>query len=248
MIDQNVWTLDIETSFCLVAVWGLGKQYVTKEQIIDDWHIMSFSAKRLNDSFRDVVYMETRNKNDRPLLKKLWEIFNDADVIITQNGRRFDEPKIKARMMMAGFKAYKPFKHHDTWEQNTDKEFTSHSLDYMSEKFCIKYKKLKHKLFSGLSLWKECLGIEVKYHPNPSAWKEMKTYNIHDVLSTEELYLKTRGWSKKSAPAIFTQNGQCTICGSRKLQKRGPTFHNKSHYQRLQCQKCGKWSIGGKLK
>ena len=42
--------------------------------------------------------------------------------------------------IISGFKPYKPFKHHDTFEQNTDKEFTSHSLDYLTDKFCKKYK------------------------------------------------------------------------------------------------------------
>lgn len=248
MNQPNVWTVDIETTPLVALVWELGKQYVSKDQVIEDWHIMAFSAKKLNDKSVPSVYMETRTKNDRPLLKKLWEIFNDADVVITQNGKRFDEPKIRARMMLSGFNPYKPFKHHDTFEQNKDKEFTSHSLDYLSDKFCTKYKKLKHKLFAGLSLWKECLGIKIQYNPNPAAWVEMKTYNIHDVLATEELYLNTRGWSKSTAPTLYRDIGSCCICGKQSLQKRGIERTKNQMFQRLQCQSCGKWQRGEAIK
>lgn len=239
---MNIWTIDIETSPLITMVWQLGQQYVSKEQVLEDWHILAFSAKKLDSPESEQIYMETRNKNDKPLLKKLWTIFNEADVIITQNGAKFDEPKIKARMMLHDFTPYKPFKHYDTFVQNTDKELTSHSLDYMTDKFNKKYKKLTHKNFPGLSLWKECR------KNNPQAWKEMKQYNIHDVLSTEELYINTRGWSKTTAPIMYTDLGACSICGKKELQKRGLERTKLAVYQRLQCQSCGKWQRGSKIK
>ncbi len=249
MTSKNVWIVDIETSPCIVMVWEMGKQYVTVDQLIADWHIMAFSAKRLNAPASETIYMETRTKNDKDLLTKLWEIFNEADVIITQNGKKFDEPKIKARMMLTGFKPYKPFEHHDTYLQNNDKEFTSHSLAYLSEKFCTKYKKLKHKKFSGLSLWKECLGAKVTLHPNPEAWEEMKKYNIHDVLSDEELYLKTRGWSKQKAPTIFEGDvgRKCSYCGEFKLVIDGYKMKQRVKYKYMHCTSCGKYQMGEKV-
>lgn len=249
-VDKNVWILDIETSPCIFYCWGTGKQYVSVDQLIEDWHIMSFSAKRLNAPANTMVYMETRTKNDKKLLKKLWQIFNEADVVITQNGKKFDEPKIKARMMLAGFKPYKPFEHHDTYLQNTDKEFTSHTLAYLSEKFCKKYKKLKHKKFAGLSLWKACLGAKVTLHPNPEAWKEMKRYNKHDVLSDEELYINTQGWSKKNAPIMFDgdESRQCHYCGEFKLVIDSYKVKGKTKYKYMHCKSCGKYQMGEKQK
>lgn len=243
-MERNTWVIDIETSPLIVMVWSLGKQYVTKEQLLNDWHIMMFSAKRLGAPANSLIRMEARDGNDLPLLKKLWEIFNEAEVIISQNGKKFDEPKIKARMMIKGLQPYRAFKHFDTYEQNKDKEFTSHSLDYLTDKFCVKYKKLKHKLFAGLSLWKECLGIKIVLSPNPKAWKEMGTYCDYDVLSDEELYLNTRGWSKASAPAIYNEPAMCGICGS-KAQRRGTALktNSKTVVHRTQCKNplCGKW-------
>lgn len=245
---KNVWILDIETSPMVVLVFELGKQYLTTDNVVDDWHIMSFTAKRLETS--ETIYMETRNKNDKPLLKKLWEIFDSADVIITQNGKKFDEPRIRARMMLMGMKPYRAFKHHDTFLENTDKAFTSHSLAYLSKNINKKFKKLKHKNFPGLSLWKECLGIQIKYKPNPKAWAEMRKYNNYDVLSTEELYLNTRGWSRKTAPDIYDGDNSrlCKCCGEYRLHHRGYEKLKLISYERLQCQSCGKWCRGNRIK
>jgi predicted PolB exonuclease-like 3'-5' exonuclease len=251
MILANTWVIDIETSPLIVMVWELGKQYVSKEQLITDWHIMMFRAKKLGAPVNSMIKMEARDGDDTALLKKLWEIFNEADVIISQNGKKFDEPKIKARMMIKGFKPYKPFKHHDTFEQNSDKEFTSHSLDYLTDKFCTKYKKLKHKLFSGLSLWKACLGIHVTLKPNPKAWVEMGKYCDYDVLSDEELFLNTRGWSKNSAPVMVFENDitrQCKYCGKYKLKIDGKKHKGLKVFNYMQCLACGKYQLGVEVK
>lgn len=249
MTSKIVWVVDIETSPCIFYAWGTGKQYLTIDQLIEDWHIMSFSAKRLNAPANETEYMETRTKNDRRLLKRLWQIFNEAEVVITQNGKKFDEPKIKARMMLLGFRPYKPFEHHDTYLQNSDKAFTSHSLAYGTSKFCKKHKKTKHRKFPGLSLWKECLGAKVVLHPNPEAWQEMKEYNIEDVLSDEEYYINTRGWSKQSAPKIFDGDidRKCVYCGELKLIVSSYKVKRSTKYKYMQCKSCGKYQFGSKI-
>ena len=91
-----------------------------------------------------------------------------------------------------------------------------------------------------MALWTECL------KGNTEAWNEMKRYNIHDVLSTEELYNKLKAWTPNSMPSVYN-NGACPVCGENKLQKRGFERKAKIVYQRLHCQACGKWVIGGKV-
>jgi Autographiviridae DNA polymerase exonuclease subunit len=75
----------------------------------------------------------------------------------------------------------------------------------------------------------------------------MKRYNIHDVLSTEELYMKLRAWTPNSMPSVYN-NGTCIVCGKEELQKRGYERKAKMLYQRLHCQSCGKWQIGERIK
>jgi hypothetical protein len=59
----------------------------------------------------------------------------------------------------------------------------------MSNKFC-KIKKLAHSKFPGYSLWSEC------EKGNKAAWAEMKKYNIADINSTEDLFLKLATFDK----------------------------------------------------
>lgn len=242
MIDQKVLVVDIETSPLLVYVWNLKDQYVGLNQMVSDWHIMAWSAKWLGEPASKIKYYDQRNLkvgDDLPILKPLWKLLNQADVVLTQNGKAFDAKKINARFMLHGMRPPKPYKHLDTYLiAKKTASFTSHSLEYMSEKLCTKYRKLSHAKFPGLSLWVECI------KGNKKAWDEMREYNIHDVLTTEELYDKIKGWVPESAPKLYNTPRKCSICGFR-AQSRGKELVRKTLVRRVQCQspKCGKWGI-----
>lgn len=241
-MNQRVLVLDIETSPLLVYVWNLKDQYVGLNQMVQDWHIMAWSAKWLGEPASSIRYYDQRHLkpgNDLPILKPLWRLLNKADIVLTQNGKAFDAKKINARFMLHGMKPPRPYKHLDTYLiAKKAASFTSHSLEYLSERFCTKYKKLSHAKFPGLSLWAECL------KGNKKAWDEMRKYNIHDVLATEEFYGRIKAWAPDSAPTPFhIVPSRCSICGAR-AQRRGKELVRKTFVRRIQCQSpsCGKWS------
>src|SRR3954470_11296397 len=106
MIDPQgprIITLDIETSPILAYVWGLFKQFVNLNQIHTDWTILSFSYKVLGE--KKVYHHNTggrgahRVRDDKALLKLLWQTLDEADVIIAQNGVKFDIKKINSRFL-----------------------------------------------------------------------------------------------------------------------------------------------------
>lgn len=240
MSQSRVLVLDIETSPLLVYVWNLKDQFVGLNQMVADWHIMAWSAKWLGEPASSIEYRDQRHLkpgDDKPILQRLWKLLDQADIVITQNGKAFDAKKINARFMLHGMRPPSPYKHLDTYLiAKGIASFTSHSLEYLSERFCTKYKKLSHGRFPGLSLWAECL------KGNQAAWKEMEEYNIHDVLATEELYMKIRAWAPVSAPKLYNTPLKCSICGS-KAQRRGQELKGKTMVQRVRCQNpaCGKW-------
>jgi len=250
MTDQKVLILDIETSPLLVYVWQLKDQFVGLNQMVQDWHIMAWSAKWLGKPASSIMYYDQRNLkvgNDLPILRPLWKLLNEADIVLTQNGKSFDAKKINARFMLLGMKPPKPFRHLDTYLiAKHAASFTSHSLEYLSERFCTKYKKLSHGKFPGLSLWRECL------NGNKKAWDEMREYNIHDVLATEEFYEKIKAWAPESAPKPFFNKvigAQCGTCGEKgHMQQRGYGVNARFTYHRLQCRTCGKWATGDRVK
>jgi hypothetical protein len=243
-MDNKVLILDIETSPIVAYVWDLKEQYVALNQIKHDWFVMAWSAKWLGDSSSKIVYHDMRHKPhgaDQTILVPLWKLLDEADVVITQNGKRFDGPKINARFMLNGMPPPSPYKHLDTYQlvKNVAK-FTSNRLEYLTEKFCVKHKKITHGKYPGMALWKECL------KGNIAAWNEMKRYNISDVLSTEELYLKIKAWAPQSMPTAYhtLKTGEkCRVCGSTNIQKRGVLRNIASVSQRFQCKDCGHWSL-----
>jgi len=171
---------DIETTPITAYVWGLKDQNISLNQIVKDWSVMAYGAKWLGE--KKVYYQDTRHdRDDKKVLQGIWKLLNEADIVITQNGQSFDGPKLNSRFILNGMQPPSPYKHLDTYRiVKRVMEFTSNKLEYLTDKLCTKYKKLHHHAFPGMSLWSECLKGNMK------AWEEMKTYNIHDVLSTED--------------------------------------------------------------
>lgn len=237
----KILALDIETAPVLAYCWGLFDQNIGLNQIKSDWHLLSVSAKWLNEPASKVMYVDQRRardiEDDRELLKFAWKLLDECDVLLTQNGVKFDSKKLNARFVLNGFKPPSPYKHIDTLKIAKKRfAFTSNKLEYMSDKLCTKYKKLKSTKFPGFELWKQCLS------GNLDAWKEMERYNCHDVLALEELYSKLQPWDSPVNLSLYHDDGQTRCdCGSTQLTKRGYNYTEGGKFQRLQCTACGAW-------
>ena len=231
-MKPKVLIFDIETAPLRSFTWGIWEQNIPLNMIQSDWHVLSWSAKWLGDPPSKVMYQDQRKaknvEDDSNLLKGIWKLLDEADVVITQNGKSFDEKKLNARFILNGFGPPSPFRHIDTKRIASKKfAFTSNKLEYLTDKLCVKYKKQKHKKFSGFELWSECL------KGNQKAWKEMEVYNKYDVLSLEELYLKLQPWDNDNVKFnVFDPSKPKCNCGSEKLQKRGFNYSNSGKYQR----------------
>jgi uncharacterized protein YprB with RNaseH-like and TPR domain len=235
----KVLIFDIETAPILGHVWGLFDQNVGLNQIESDWHVLSWSAKWLYDAPESVMYADQRKvkniEDDSKILKQIWKLLDDCDVVITQNGKSFDVKKLNARFLHHGFPPPSSYRHIDTKIiAKRHFAFTSNKLEYMTDKFCVKYKKLKHAKFSGFELWKQCLA------GNEAAWDEMKTYNMYDVLSLEELYLVLQPWDNTINFNVYRESDvhQCN-CGSTEFSKNGFKYTNTGKFHRLICDSCG---------
>ncbi|MFT3866829.1 MAG: ribonuclease H-like domain-containing protein [Solirubrobacterales bacterium] len=232
-----VLVLDIETAPINANVWQLwGDQSIGAAQVDHDWTILCASWKWLGE--RDVFVLSTRDepsgaRDDVWLCLTMQELLDRADVVVTQNGKRFDIPKIDARLLQHGIPPYSPIRHVDTREvAKRHFAFSSNKLEYLAK--LAGHEKLTHGKFPGFTLWSECL------RGNAEAWDEMEKYNKQDVLATEAVYLKLRPWVANH-PNIAMGSG-CPKCGSEDLQKRGTAVSNTGVFQRLQCQSCGGWS------
>lgn len=234
----KIFVFDIETAPLTVYAWGLRDQNISLGQVKTDWHMLAWAGKWYGKP--EMTYMDNSKRkdvtNDKALIKGLWKKLNEADVVITQNGDKFDIKKFNARAAIHGLPPVTPFKSTDTLKESRKVfSFTSHSLDYMSSVLNTKYKKLKHEKYPGFSLWTAVLKGDKK------AWKEMKIYCTHDVLATEELFEKIQGWIKTHNMAVYFDDGamRC-VCGSKRLVKDGPVYIKSGKYQGYKCNDCKK--------
>ena len=234
----KILVLDIETAPIRAAVWRIFKENVGLSQIEKDWYVISWAAKWIGD---DEVFYEDKSESysdedDFELLQGIWDLLDQADIIITQNGKRFDKKKLNARFIFHGMKPPSMYRHIDTLEiAKKNFGFTSNKLEYMTNLLCTVYKKLDHKKFPGYSLWEHCL------KGDPEAWQEMQDYNIHDVLSLEELYMKMRPWDN-SHPNINLYYEDLEIrcrCSSTNLDHNGYWYTNLSKFDKFRCKDCG---------
>jgi len=246
---QKVLVLDIETQPMVAYVWDRKDVNIALNHIKSEWSIIAWSAKWLGDSPSKIIYKDVSKQkdysDDKAILEPLWKLIDEADIIVTQNGQSFDLPRLNARFILHGMKPPSPYTHLDTYRiVRKIAAFTSNKLEYLTDKLCTKYKKLRHGKYPGMELWKQCL------NGNMDAWAEMRRYNIHDVLSTEELYLKLRAWTPESMPRPHLSNIPeiCGVCGKNTVTKEGTRIAKTGKYQRLHCTSCGTWSKGERIK
>lgn len=246
---NKVLIFDIETAPIQAYVWDLKDQNIALNQIKQDWAVIAWSAKWLNDPPSKILYYDQRNSkdpyDDKKILIPLWKLLDEADIVITQNGQRFDSPKLNARFIYHGMQPPSSYRHLDTYQLiRKTALFTSNRLEYLTDKLCVKYKKITHGKYPGMKLWVECL------KGNIDAWNEMKRYNIHDVLSTEEFYLKIRAWVPETAPHVYDigkEDRKCHVCGKIAMQSKGVKATLKYKYRRLQCKNCGTCRSGERI-
>lgn len=232
----KVLIFDIETRPILAYVWDLWDQNIALNQVVEDWNVLSWSAKWLHEGPNKIMYKDRRNcKSDKHLIKGIHKLLDEADVVITQNGIRFDVKKLNARFIQHDMKPPSSYKHIDTCEIAKRKfGFTSNKLEYLTDKLCKKYKKSKHKKFAGMELWTQCL------KGNKEAWDEMEKYNKYDVLSLEELFNVVIPWDNRINFNLYTDSiDHICKCGSKEFKKQGYAYTGAAKYQRYKCKQCG---------
>jgi len=236
----KVLFLDIETSPNLGWCWGKYEQNIIKFE--QESYMLCFTAKWLGSKevitfgLDDFPAYKKDKKNDSELVKKLWELLDEADIVVAHNGDSFDIKKTNARFLMNGLGPPSPFRSIDT-KKVAKKYFllNSNKLDDIGKNLNVG-KKLST---GGFKLWLGCMD------GNETCWKKMKKYNKQDVVLLEDVYLKLRPWiNPHPNVGINICKHSCNNCGGSRLQRRGFSYSRQVKYQRFQCTSCGAWKQG----
>lgn len=239
--NPKILVFDIETSPMELYGFGLFDQNFSLDQIKTDWYVLSWAAKWFGSPENEVMYNDCRETapDDYGIISQIWQLLDEADCVLTQNGTRFDVKKLNARFLHHGFPEPSSYLHIDTLKIARKKfALTSNKLEYMTDKFCVKYKKLSHGKFAGFKLWRACL------EGNLEAWEEMKKYNMYDVLSLEELYMVLRRWDKSVNFNAFSENEiYFCSCGSSDFKWVGYAYGKRSRKDKYICTVCSQEHI-----
>ena len=236
----KVLFFDIETSPHLVRTFTFRPQWIGENQVVEYSKVISFAAKWIGED--EIIYHESRGKSDKAITKKMMALLDRCDVCVAHNGRAFDVKTIKGRALKHNLNPPSPFKVADTL-QIARREFKlpRNSLSFLAE-FLNCTPKQSHSNFSGMLLWMECA------KGNEEAWKEMKSYNVQDVLTLEEVYYRLRSWDSQSPNlGIFKEDTVkvCPKCGaSGTMRKQSPVMTQTQAYDSFICTSCRGWSRG----
>lgn len=232
---------DIETAPSLGWYWSAYKTNIIEE--FKPWYLLSFAYKwlgakgkptfvGLNEDPEFFAYSD----NDFYVAERLNALMDEADVVIAHNGNRFDQKKANSRFLANDIAQPSPYEEIDTYlEAKRSLGEASNSLAALAHHFG-----LAEKLPTmGFAMWKGCIENEAHW------WKMMKKYNVQDVETLEQWYLKLRPYMGRPGRRAHPNRGLwqkgdlvCPKCGSDRTQIRKWHRTSVSEFPSVFCHNC----------
>lgn len=232
-IPKKILLFDIETAPLQCYAWGIWGQNINPDFLIRDWFVLCWSAKWI---FEDKVYnmsltsKEIKKGNDERIIRGLWNMLDEADIVIAHNLEKFDKKRAQTRFFKYEMGLPSPYQSIDTLLHLRKKfQITSNRLDYVAKDFlCI-----AGKMDTPKGLWLDCMNRDME------AMQTMVDYCDQDVRVLEDVYLKLRPYVQPH-PNIGLIEGSdkpvCPCCGSENLNLDG-TYH--TYVNEFDSYRCG---------
>lgn len=236
----KILIFDIETSPLMGMFFRIWQQNIsaTNGALQSEIFFLTWSAKWL---FEDGVYsdkltsQEAINQDDSRIVQSLWDMINEADVILGHNIDKFDVKHFNTRCIRNGLTLPSPYTTIDTLKiARKTFNFPSNKLDYLANILLG-----ERKIPTSFKLWASCMkGCE-------ESLEKMRLYNDQDVIMNEELYLKIRGYMKSHPNlGLYIEDDitRCPTCLSENLSTNGSYKTSTNVYDAIQCNNCGAYS------
>lgn len=242
---MKLLTVDIESAPSLAHVWQLwGQQHIGLNQLMEASHLLCAAWKWYGeDAVRFTLgqnYYKFANllepSEHSYYMGPLFDAVNEADAIITYNGKKYDMPKLNSAFIEHDYDPPAPYQQIDLY-QVVRKVFgwPSNKLDFVAQRLLGEGKK-QHE---GHELWVKCMAGD------PEAWATMRAYNEQDVVITEKLYDRLKAWIPAHPNVLLYTDDPagraCPTCGSLDYQQRGTRQLATGIYVQYRCNKCGVW-------
>ena len=242
-VGPQILFIDTENAPNLAAVWGIHEQRLRYEDIFQHWFMLSVQwswndSKKINSESLLDYRGALKRRDDKPLIKKIHSLIEEADIVVGHHVNGHDMKKIQARIIKHGLKPVKMPLIVDTLTWARKFGFTSRKLGDLCDYLDLSKKK-SHE--AGIFL-QAALGDE-------SALAKVIKYGIGDIPTLRDLYYRLRPYAPNHPNNnLFRGDGIecCPSCGNMDFQQRGYSLTSVGKFPRFQCKGCGKWFRGKK--
>ncbi len=223
----KILVIDMARLCGLARVWDQKTNFVPATNFVRLPSTLCFASKWYGS--KTVEFHAAWDDYDA-MVRRSWELYDQANLVVTYNGRRFDNAHFRGDWLQAGLAPPSPWKDVDLYQSNRF-GFTSRSLNHLCDILGLDVKSGKY----SMDMAEACIEGDVK------AQATMRRYNVGDVKITEQAYDRLRGYlpSHPHIGEIVEDERRCNQCGSVNLERNGVTRAIVIDYVLYRCGDCG---------
>lgn len=233
--DTKILTIDIERLPGLARIWEPKTRFVAARNFVEWPRMLCFAARWYGD--RSYVFEAEWLDRER-MVQKAWELYNEADIVVTFNGVRFDNGHLRSEWLEAEMTPPSPWRDLDLYQQVKKFGFESKSLDSVTRRLGRPGKQLHYDMDLAYA------AVE----GNREAQAQIEEYNLGDIELTEWLHDRLIGWMPNApSKGTFGEEKACNQCGGQDLK-----IHPDKKYRAVlldyalySCNDCGGWTRAG---
>jgi len=226
---SKILIIDIERLPGLARVWDPRTRYIAPRNFVEWPRLLCWAARWYGEK-KPMFAAEWKNRER--MISDVWSLYDEADIVVTFNGVRFDNKHLKSEWIEAGLRPPRPWKNVDLFQVVKQFGFESKSLDSVTRRLGRPGKQLHYDMDMAFAA----------ANGDKEAQRTLREYNIGDIELTEWLYDRLRGWIPNH-PFIGEQDGnekRCNQCGSTDLVNQPSKYRAVViDYNLLRCDNCG---------
>lgn len=145
---MKILVLDIETSPHIAYVWGLFKENIPIERVIEEGRTLCWAAKWTGD--KRTEFASEHHIGHEQMVRVMWNLLNEADAVVHYHGSKFDVPKLNREFLRYDLLPPSPYKQIDLLKVvRKHFKFPSYKLEYVLNALGLR-PKMKN---GGFSTW-----------------------------------------------------------------------------------------------
>lgn len=248
----KILMIDIETTPDKNYTWGRFGVNIGIDQTIEYGTMVCFAAKWYGQDEIE-FYADWQSGGEEAMVAEAWRLFDEADVVVSFYGSRFDVPHINTSCLRFGLAPPSPYKQIDLkLVVGRQFKFSSNKLEFVSRVLGLEGKE-KHE---GFPMWDKVMNEVRRNGEKPfslevelDAKARFEDYNKRDVFLLDEVYEALLPWIPCHPHRhLYEEARGCHICGAdaSMVVRDGYAYTKLSKFYQYQCLSCKSWFRGNR--